>query len=127
MKVLVCGDRNWDNYQRVDEILSGFHLSEKIDLIIEGEAPGADTCAKVWATSKQIPIEPHPALWHKFGRAAGPIRNGEMLKSNPDLVIAFHNKISFSKGTLNMLQSAKAANIKTVLYTETQLIPFNDN
>jgi hypothetical protein len=35
-------------------------------------------------------IQSFPANWIKYGITAGPIRNLEMIKENPDLVLAFH-------------------------------------
>lgn len=126
MKVLVCGDRKWSNHDRLYKVLDELHQQNPITLIIEGEASGADTLARLWAKSKNIPVEGHPAHWDKYGRAAGPMRNAEMLKSNPDLVLAFHNKITFSKGTLNMLKRAQQANVKSILFTETKSIPVEE-
>jgi hypothetical protein len=47
------------------------------------------------------------AKWEKYGLAAGPIRNQEMLDTyKPDLVVAFHNDIEHSKGTKDMITRA---------------------
>ena len=45
MKVLVCGDRNWDDRELVRSRLSKLQ-DWGYDTIIEGEAKGADTIAK---------------------------------------------------------------------------------
>lgn len=53
-----------------------------------------------------------PADWDKYGRSAGPIRNGEMLKQGkPDLVVAFHDDIENSKETKDMVRQAREAGI----------------
>lgn len=126
MRILVCGDRKWTNrkvlYAHLDlgERLSGF------DLLIEGEYKGADTMARQWAESRGIPVEPHPADWEKHGKAAGPIRNREMLKSKPHRVIAYHNSIATSKGTKDMVTIALKAGIPCVLVTEGGVTTFNN-
>ncbi len=54
----------------------------------------------------------YPADWKRYGRAAGRIRNALMLEyEKPDLVIAFHEDLSTSRGTLDMLKRAKLAGI----------------
>jgi hypothetical protein len=49
-----------------------------------------------------------PADWNTLGRAAGPIRNGRMLRDGlPDAVIAFAGGI----GTANLVAQARAAGV----------------
>jgi hypothetical protein len=52
-----------------------------------------------------------PAKWEEHGKAAGPIRNRQMLTHKPAMVIAFHNDIQKSKGTKDMITAAKDAGI----------------
>ena len=98
-------------------------------VVIEGLAKGADDCAHWWATQSPLHTSAgkvggygsieflHHAVqpnWEKFGKAAGAIRNQEMLDfGKPNLVVAFHNDISSSKGTANMVKIAKKAGIPT--------------
>ena len=103
------------------EVLDSMNKKAPISLVIEGEQRGADTSGKLWAETVKVKVEPHPANWAKYGRAAGPIRNREMLKSNPDLVVAFHDNILKSKGTADMLKAAKAAKIKCLLITTNEI------
>lgn len=87
------------------------------DLVIEGEAKGADLLASDAAFYFGIPVLRFPADWDKYGRAAGPIRNTQMLKEGkPDLVVAFHDNINASKGTLNMVQQARKQSVKVMVY-----------
>jgi hypothetical protein len=59
-------------------------------------------------------IKPYPADWDKYGKAAGPIRNKQMLdEGNPEKVIAFRFKNS--RGTQNMINQAEKAGIKTIV------------
>lgn len=123
MRVLVCGSRDLpeeEGYERVRDhlvMLDGLH---RITLIIEGEARGADTFARLWASVAGIPVMKFPADWKKYGRAAGPIRNKQMLdEGKPDLVVAFPSKgLANSKGTKNMVTQAKAAGIRTIVIEE---------
>lgn len=113
VRLLICGDRNWFEGAAIREIL----LQYKPEVVIEGEAKGADTLARIHAEKLNIPVLKFPADWQKYGRAAGPIRNSQMLKEgNPDVVVGFHNRIDDSKGTRDMLTRAKKAGKATFIF-----------
>jgi len=117
MKLLVCGDRNWTDLPLIYNIISTLHESEKITTIIHGACRGADLMAAACAKELNIPEQPFPAEWDKFGRSADPKRNREMLtKGKPDLVIAFHENLEESKGTKNMISLAEKAGIAYHIY-----------
>jgi len=62
------------------------------------------------ATEYGFDVEVYAAEWYRFGKAAGPIRNQQMLdEGKPDLVVAFHNNLSRSRGTRDMINRAKKA------------------
>jgi hypothetical protein len=94
-------------------------------VIVEGEAPGADTMARIIGQELGFDVRPYPANWEGMAAlglprgAAGPLRNQEMLdKEWPiDLVAAFHDRIWESKGTADMLKRADKANVPVRLYT----------
>jgi len=114
-KILVCGDRNWTDSKTIEKYL--IKAKEKgYDTVIEGEARGADSIARDIALKLGMKVRKFPAKWEEFGRSAGPIRNQQMLKEGqPDFVLAFHEDISKSKGTKNMLEIAKKAGVPTKL------------
>lgn len=88
-----------------------------IDHIIEGEAAGADMMAKHWAAERGIPFTGYPANWFLYHRAAGPIRNKQMLtEGKPDMVVAFHGDIWSSKGTQNMVMQALGAGLPVMIF-----------
>lgn len=95
--------------------------------IIHGDAPGADSIAGAVGEQAGIPVDVYPALWKKYGRAAGPIRNMQMLtEGRPDWVYAFHNDIENSKGTKNMIEISHKAGIPVVLCTLEGEINYGD-
>lgn len=110
MKILICGDRNWSDS---GTILLRIERLPKNAIIISGGARGADTIAELIARSIGMKTQIFPAQWNLYGKAAGPIRNQQMLEENPDLVIAFHNDLNSSKGTKDMINRAKKAGIPT--------------
>lgn len=82
--------------------------------IVSGGASGADSAAEDWAVLNWTKYSVFKADWGKHGKAAGPIRNQQMLdEGKPDLVIAFEG----GKGTAGMLLLAKRAGIPTVQYS----------
>lgn len=111
MKIIFCGDRKWQNRRYISDIMHDLKKDIGVFTVIEGEAPGADSIARSLAElTYHLPFEPYPAKWDLYGKAAGPIRNTEMLeKGNPDGVIAFHADINSSKGTRNMVEPALEA------------------
>lgn len=119
MKVLVCGDRNWTNKKLISEIISILFQKFGELIIIQGEANGADTLGKSIALENNYQCLGFPAKWNLYGRSAGPIRNTQMLEEGkPDLIIAFHNNITASKGTFNMLLQAAKYHVPVTLFSE---------
>jgi len=113
VRLLICGDRNWSDSAAILSII----LQYKPSVVIEGEARGADTLARIAAEQVSVAVLKFPADWQKYGRSAGPIRNSQMLKEgNPDVVVGFHYKIEESKGTRDMLTRAKKAGKATFIF-----------
>jgi hypothetical protein len=131
MIVLVCGGRNYgrvkmgtpawmrpDAAKQADrerfmlrEALDQIHRSRRFTKVIDGAASGADGLAHEWAKSKGIKTQRFRADWRLQGRAAGPIRNAQMLRDgNPDLVIAFPG----GDGTADMMRQARAAGVQVM-------------
>jgi len=108
VRVLVCGGRDFSDQRAVDVALDDLHDNKGITRIIEGGASGADRFAYEWAAINCVPIEHFVADWKRNGRAAGPIRNKQMLDDGkPDLVMAFPG----GRGTADMVRRAEAANV----------------
>ena len=107
MKVLVTGGRHYEDGVTLFRVLGEIHTSRGISLLIRGDASGADRLAGEWADINDVPVEAFPADWKQHGRAAGPIRNREMLARKPNLVIAFPG----GRGTADMVRQAKSAGI----------------
>lgn len=112
LRVLICGDRNWTDKRPIALILRGLKTGPFAPHIIEGGARGADTLAGQSADRMALDHDTYPAKWDEHGRAAGPIRNQQMLtEGNPHVVFAFHNDITASKGTRDMCERARKAGL----------------
>ena len=118
MRILCCGDRYYKQEHVIYSRLSQYRGTDTV--IIHGNANGADRLSALVACNLGLSIISFPAKWKLYGRAAGPIRNQQMIdEGKPDLVIAFHDNIESSKGTKDMLNRAKKHNIPTELISST--------
>jgi len=122
MRILVCGGRDYTGYHvlktTIEDIIDEARLyndGEDI-VIIQGGACGADFLAKVcvldeWSlmVDPKVTLLEFPADWKTHGKAAGAIRNQQMLdEGKPDLVLAFPG----GRGTADMVSRAKKAGVK---------------
>ena len=120
LRVLVCGGRDmdeseaWNVLERDLKDALGFNLSlwqSEITTLIHGGARGADTGAGNWGKSEGAKILEFKADWKKHGRAAGPIRNRQMLDNGkPDVVVALPG----GKGTANMVSQARGRHLPII-------------
>lgn len=114
MKALVCGGRDHEDKMAVWYVLDSYGPPE-ITEIISGMARGPDMFAAEWARKFGFTLHKFPADWDQYKKAAGPIRNQQMLdEGKPDIVIAFPTKNS--RGTWDMVRRAKKAGIETKVY-----------
>jgi hypothetical protein len=108
-RILVCGPRAWDKPFVVFLVVAGIKINYGDDItIIHGAARGVDRMAGEAAEKLGLDVEPYPANW-KFGPAAGPVRNREMLEKDIDLVIA----IGYGSGTADCMRQAHSMGILT--------------
>jgi hypothetical protein len=90
------------------QTLSNINDKAIIEVLIEGDAKGADKLAGRWAEDNGVPRLTFPADWDTHGKAAGSIRNQQMLdEGKPTLVIAFPG----GRGTKDMVRRAKKAGL----------------
>lgn len=109
LRILVCGGRDYQDWKRVYKALDHLQAKRGISCIIHGAAPGADTLAAQWAKERGVIVEPWAADWKRWGNAAGPKRNAEMIREGrPDAVVAFPG----GPGTADCTRQAEAAGLK---------------
>lgn len=90
--IAVTGGRDYDDFAHISRVLS----EERPTVVVQGECPngGADFLAKLWCRENGVPCIGMEAMWHRYGRSAGPIRNGWMLDLLP-----IYKLIAFPGGT----------------------------
>ncbi len=107
-RALICGSRNYKSRGCLTIHLDNFRLTHNITKIIQGGQTGADTLADEWATKNNIFSKSYNADWTTYGKAAGPIRNRQMIREGkPNFIIAFPG----GTGTQNMIAQAKFASL----------------
>ena len=106
VSVVIGGYRNFENYEIfknfVDSCLAELDFKEMT--ILSGHCKGVDLMGERYAKEKDLALELYPAEWKKYGKAAGPIRNKQMVEK-ADIVIAF--VCERAKGTKNLIAQAK--------------------
>lgn len=127
--ILVTGSRDWSDESAVVNTLIhrqyrdrdlGPVLSSNLTLI-HGDAPGLDTLAAEYARGSGWTVLAMPAQWDKHGKAAGAMRNGEMVRVLVGLrrcgyecrVIAF--PLPSSRGTWDCVKQARKAGFEAVI------------
>lgn len=135
-RLLVCGARTWTRCGVIYERLATWNEPYAAQVLIHGNADGADRIAALCAMALGINVDLPPsaalgrpfggysANWKKYGLAAGPNRNAQMLREGkPDAVWAFHDDIAYSKGTRNMVEQAVKAGVPVRLF-HSPSVPF---
>lgn len=103
-KIIVTGGRDFDDWAMLSDTLDFLNP----DVVVQGGASGADRMAKEWAKENKKEVVTVEADWKTHGKAAGPIRNGEMLDAHPDAcLVAFPG----GKGTANCVKQAVQKNM----------------
>lgn len=121
-RILVCGGRHFDNYGvlelALDSVLHQLDITYDECEIVEGGCKGVDILAYKYAKNHGIRVTQFNADWGKFGKAAGPIRNSEMItyvgESDYPILVAFVSDTS--KGTLDTVNKAKSNGFTTYLF-----------
>lgn len=132
MKVLFCGPRTW-RYEKL--VRREIRKLPKDTIVVHGGASGADTYADFAARDMGLVVRQYLAKWDQHGKAAGPIRNKQMIdEEHPDKegvpidrCIAFAPDRNMTKGTRDMVRRSLAAGIPATLVfmdgTVTEITP----
>ena len=110
VRIAVVGSRVITDYNLIKEIFLKVLKKQSISLtdveLVSGGAKGVDSLAQQLAKEFGLTITIHYPNWQKYGKGAGFIRNGEIVK-DADIVIAVRVKAPNSKGTMDTVDKAK--------------------
>lgn len=110
----IVGSRTFDDYEKLKIFILKKVDIDSVGRIVSGGARGADTLAIDFAKEYHIRWKIHEAHWNKFGKRAGYLRNG-MIVRDSDLIIAFWDGLS--KGTFDTIKQAHNAKKKVLVYS----------
>lgn len=128
MRVIIAGDREFDNYDMLEKAIeqSGFEITE----VVSGGARGADQLGEMWAKAHKIPVKVFEADWNnikakgaivkvnqwnkKYNANAGFERNQQMA-DYADALIALQPD-GVTPGTQDMIKRAKKRGIDVFIY-----------
>lgn len=120
-KLLVCGSRTITNsawiFSEIEKYLAESNLHYSSISIIEGGARGVDKIAKQFADDKNIPVIEMPADWDSYGKAAGFIRNEQMVRLCDLCLILWDGKSHGTKNDIDLCDKYNKSN-KIVIYKE---------
>lgn len=115
-KVIVAGTRTFNNrdylFDKCDQVLRWWP-SPEIE-IVSGRASGADKLGEEYAEARDMSLKKFPADWSAHGKAAGPIRNGEMAEYANILIVFWDRQ---SSGTKSMIHKAIAQKLDVHIFT----------
>jgi hypothetical protein len=111
-RILVTGSRIWTAAATMRATLAHWRAVYPDAVLVHGACRGADLMAAAMWLGWRLPVEPHPADWTGHGRAAGFVRNQQMVAAGADVCLAFIRE--HSRGAEHTAALAVAAGITTV-------------
>ena len=118
VRIIVAGGRRFNDYDylryMMDELIDGIYDTVEI---ISGHAKGADSLGERYANERGLKLSVFKADWKQYGKAAGIIRNQQMLdyaKEEFPIVAAFWD--GESRGTKDMIERSRRAGANVMVF-----------
>ncbi len=116
MKAIIAGSRTMLDYELVKNKVNS--LNKDITTVISGYAKGVDLLGERYAKENDLPVIIMKADWERYGFRAGFIRNEEMalecaIDKDGICIVIWDGK---SKGSLNMIKTAKKYNLELFVF-----------
>lgn len=108
----VVGSRTFKDYHLLESTINEFRKTNTLSHIVSGGAAGADSLVRTYAEKHSIPMIELKPDWKKYGKAAGFIRNADIIDES-DIVLAFWD--GESRGTLDSITKAKSKNTECIV------------
>ena len=114
MRLAIVGGRDFDDYDVLVTWADSIFYMQDTDskIVVSGGARGADSLARRYAGEHIAEYLEFPADWETHGKAAGFIRNQQIVDAC-DMVLAFWD--GKSKGTQDTITKAKKAKKSTFI------------
>jgi len=112
-RIVVTGGRDFADVHGAFDFLDVVHQELGIGFVGQGGARGADFLGKRWALDHVIPTQQFDADWERYGKRAGHLRNGVMLREvAPDWLVAFPG----GRGTADCVAQAQSLGIRVLFF-----------
>ncbi|MEK6885200.1 MAG: SLOG family protein [Nanoarchaeota archaeon] len=119
MNIIIAGSRKIGQkhkkyiFSLLDLVFKKLDLPKEEKIIIfSGKCYGMDALGEPYAKQNSWEVKDFYADWNRLGKAAGPIRNQEMIDSDAHLLICFY--LEDSVGSKDIISRAKVKNIRTI-------------
>lgn len=114
--LIIAGGRDFDDYPLLERTVDRFleNIRDEITIFC-GKAKGADSLGERYAESRGYAVEYFPPDWQRYGRAAGPVRNREMVE-RADALAAFWDGESRGTGGVIALARRRGLKIRVTRY-----------
>lgn len=108
MRVVIAGCRDIDGWFAREAVERGVELFELeygvVDEVLHGGARGVDMAGAEWASRHRVWTHQFLADWDRWGRSAGPRRNGQMANYGEGLIAVWDGE---SRGTGDMIRQMR--------------------
>ena len=104
MKLGIVGSRTFNDYDFMVETIEQNLDVNKITTIVSGGALGADSLAAQFAEDYGLELEVYRPDWKEYGKAAGMIRNSDIVKASDGIIAFWDGK---SKGANDSIKKAR--------------------
>lgn len=103
MRVIIAGSRDIFEPDLLEAAIrdSGFNITE----VFSGTARGVDRLGERWAAQRGIPVRQFPAQCGQYSRAAGMIRNQQMVDEADALIALWDGRSPGTRGTIRMARA----------------------
>lgn len=114
MKLVISGSRHGTDSVRFIKLMTDYLKEHPVpESIIVGDAKGIDHQAKCYFELLGIPVKVFKADWKTYGKAAGPIRNFEMISEGHELLVF---PAVDSIGTIDCIKAARNVGMPVMIY-----------
>lgn len=131
MRILFAASRNagWEHRLAISDALLSVVVCSRDrgpHTLVVGKGRGGDEIAEGLARGWDWTIEGHPAAWDRYGPAAGPMRNTEMVQAGGDRLVAMPDGRGLDSGTGDLIRKAINAgmpvNVRPIRIEEATLL-----
>jgi hypothetical protein len=108
MKVLVAGSRTFIDHAYAARALDECYAKSgnAWTVVVTGGARGADMLGEYWAKNNKLQVVTMKPDWNKHGRAAGVLRNSDLVAAADCAVVFWDGQSRGTQDTINKLKSS---------------------